>query len=177
MTRFDPDRQRRRSIRLAGRDYRRPAAYFMTACVQGWQRLLGEVIDGSTRPSAAGAMVAEVWQALPAYGEGIAVDAFVVMPHHVHGIVILSGTAATPHRASLSLSDIMQRFKSLTTARYRQGVHTDGWEPFHGRLWLRNYFERVIRTDEEIAQVRRYIRDNPLHWKGDEPLPLTWPLK
>ena len=57
----------------------------------------------------------------------------------------------------MSLPDVVHRFKSLTTTRYRHGVLQNGWSPFPGRLWQRNYYERVIRNDGELRHIREYI--------------------
>ena len=65
---------------------------------------------------------------------------------------------------AVTLSDVVQRIKSLTTARYRHAVTTDGWPPFPGRLWQRNYYERIIREERALASIRRYIRSNPRNW-------------
>ena len=64
----------------------------------------------------------------------------------------------------ITLSDVVQRIKSLTTAHYRHAVTTDGWPPFPGRLWQRNYYERIIRDDRALANIRRYISANPRNW-------------
>jgi REP element-mobilizing transposase RayT len=68
----------------------------------------------------------------------------------------------------MSLFDVVHRFKSLTTARYRHGVNENNWPPFAGRMWQRNYYERIIRGDKELAAVREYIRNNPANWVNDE---------
>lgn len=68
----------------------------------------------------------------------------------------------------MSLSDVVHRCKSLTTARYRQGVTTQGWPPFPGRLWQRNYYEHIIRTAAPCRKIRAYIADNPSSWIEDQ---------
>ena len=78
---------RRRSIRLAGSDYSRAGAYFVTDCVQDRACLFGGVVEGHMPVNAAGEMVQSVWHEIPAVYPGVDVDAFVVMPNHVHGII------------------------------------------------------------------------------------------
>ena len=68
----------------------------------------------------------------------------------------------------LSLSDVMERFKSLTTTRYITGVRNSGWEPFRGRLWQRNYHDHIIRNEQELGRIREYIQNNPADWASDE---------
>jgi len=67
----------------------------------------------------------------------------------------------------LSLPDVVHRLKSLTTARYRREVRESGWQPFAGRLWQRNYYEHVIRDEDDLDRVRRYIAEDPLRWEED----------
>jgi len=96
---FDPDRHHRHSLRLPGYSYARPGAYFVTVCVQGHLCLLGEVMDGVMHPSPAAEAVLRTWRQLPDRFPGIGLDAFVIMPNHVHGIIILKrpGSASEQH--------------------------------------------------------------------------------
>ena len=192
---YDPERHHRRSIRLREYDYSRAGAYFVTVVTQGRTCLFGDVQDGSIVLSEAGEMVKSMWGELPDHYPGVAVDAFTAMPNHVHGIVILVGAG---HRAcpepgrpqgvdggpgrpqgvaptkALSLPDVVHRFKSLTTARYRREVQGGRWPPFDRRLWQRNYYEHVIRDERELNLVRQYIIDNPRKWAEDRDNPANW---
>ncbi len=87
---YDPDKHNRRSIRLPGWDYRRPAAYFVTICAHRRRCLFGEVIDGQVTLDACGRIVVEEWHRSPSIREEIETDAFIVMPNHIHGIVIIA---------------------------------------------------------------------------------------
>ena len=176
----------RRSIRLRGYDYTQVGAYFVTIAVRGRLALFGEVVDGEVRPNDAAEMVRKVWQAMPQRFPFVAMDAFVAMPDHVHGIIVIRGNRArapdgarapikdapTPGRADVdatpngwALGDVVGAYKSLTTRGYARGVHTAQWPPFHRRLWQRNFYERVIRDEYEMNEVRAYIRDNPSRWE------------
>jgi REP element-mobilizing transposase RayT len=73
------------------------------------------------------------------------------------------------------LPDVVQRFKSLTTKRYIDGVNGNNWPSFPGKLWQRNYYERVIRNDEELFAIRAYIADNPAQWATDSDNPNNVP--
>ncbi|GAB7026582.1 transposase [Geotalea toluenoxydans] len=70
-----------------------------------------------------------------------------------------------------SLGRIVQAFKSLTTVEYTRGVQTFHWPSFPGRLWQRNFYERVIRDEAELAAIREYIQANPATWADDEERP------
>ena len=181
----------RTCLRRKGHDYRESGAYFVTLCVQQRMPVFGEVRNGILHPSDAGRMVARTWHMILAASRVSSMDAFVVMPDHFHGIVTIrrgepcvrpSGMTAShicrvepgayPHpggdrtngTATGSLGRIMQAFKSLTTLAYADGVREYDWPAFPGRLWQRNYWDRIIRDESELQATRRYIHDNPLNW-------------
>ncbi|NJM27567.1 MAG: transposase [Pseudanabaena sp. RU_4_16] len=158
---YNPDRHHRRSIRLRGYDYAQAGSYFVTICIHQRRSLLGDICNGVMHPSTAGRMVQNVWDEIPSHYAGIDLDVFVLMPNHIHGIIILEFNAA------MKLGDVVHRFKSLTTAKYRHGVLHEQWEPFEGRLWQRNYYEHIIRSEESCDLLRQYIADNPLTWECD----------
>ncbi len=115
-------------------------------------------------------MVAEAWTALPNRYHGALLDEFVVMPNHLHGLLLLNTEPPTDGCIAgsvLSLPDVIQRFKSWTTSRYQQACQ-DHLTPKVGcRLWQRSYHERVIRSERELAAVREYIARNPERWQHD----------
>jgi REP element-mobilizing transposase RayT len=71
----------------------------------------------------------------------------------------------------LSLPDIVHRFKTMTTKRYTDGVKQFGWPPYPGKLWQRNYYEHIIRNENELNRIREYIQKNPLKWEFDRENP------
>jgi REP element-mobilizing transposase RayT len=193
---YDPEKHRRRSIRLQTYDYARPGGYFVTICTQDWKCLFGTVVDEEMRLNPAGEMIQRVWHTLPGLFSNVHLDAFVVMPNHVHGIVILieskttdtnptvgaplvgapdvdnatdrAGTRPAPTNSdTASLGDVVGAFKSITTNGYIDGVKHRGWMPFARRLWQRNYWEHVIRVGNEGDRIRRYIDENPARWQED----------
>lgn len=85
-------KRNRRSIRLKGCDYSRAGAFFVTVCVQNRECLLGDIVDGKMMLNDAGRMVETVWDELPNHYGHVDLDSFVVMPNHVHGIIVLRGT-------------------------------------------------------------------------------------
>src|SRR5881397_1135959 len=161
---YDPERHHRRSTRLPRYDYTGAGAYFITIVTQGRECVFGEVVDGVMHPNAAGQMVQRIWLDLANQFSDIALDSFVVMPNHFHGIVFIPDVGATlvvaqdrvgtsptptekpPRRAGTSpaptntgrrwaLGEIVGAFKSSTTHACIQGVEQAGWLPFPGRLW------------------------------------------
>jgi REP element-mobilizing transposase RayT len=157
-------------MRLRGYDYSVPGAYFVTVCAQDRRCLFGEVVDGVMVLSLAGLVVDSWWGTVPRRFPGVGLDAYVVMPNHFHGIVVLQTTADGMERAAgdVSLAYVMQWFKSATTKDYRRGVTTDGWQPFRGRLWQRGYHDHIVRDERDLERVRGYIEANPGRWAEDE---------
>jgi REP element-mobilizing transposase RayT len=168
---------RRRSLRLRGYDYAQAGAYFVTMCTQGHHCLFGEARGDSIRLNEAGQMLADLWMEIPSRFRDVALDSFIVMPNHVHGIVMLpdrrDGTRAGPVAGDAvpALGSIMGAFKSATTLEYIRGVRTRGWPPFRRHLWQRNYYEHVIRNQTSLDSIRRYVAENPARWAFDKENP------
>ena len=171
---YNPDAHRRRSIRLPGYDYAQPGAYFVTICTQDRAILLERPDVQET--------ISYWWNALPPKFPNLETDAFVVMPNHIHGILTFVGAAprgrpvaGQPHGVAPTLGDVVGWFKTMTTNAYIRGVKDRAWPPFDRRLWQRNYYEHVIRTDDDLDRIRQYILDNPARWGYDHDNPLGQP--
>ncbi|MCA1554299.1 MAG: hypothetical protein LC737_07975 [Chloroflexi bacterium] len=189
---YDPFKYHRRSIRLRGYDYSQAGAYFVTICAQNRECLFGEVVDGEMELNDAGAMLVRWWDELPNKFPAVESDAFVVMPNHIHGIVVIAddgqprrvapteviadvgatlrgrpirGRPDAPTRPTLG--DIMDWFKTMTTNEYIRGVKQRGWKPFDKRVFQRNYYEHIVRNERELNAIREYIQNNPANWMMD----------
>jgi putative transposase len=161
---YNPEIHHRRSIRLKGYDYSQAGAYFITICIHQRQPLLGAIANGNMTPNPAGTMVQTIWEELPFHYPNLELDAFVLMPNHIHGIIILKSTQT---KLAMTLGEIVHRFKSFTTAKYRHGVDREQWQPFASRLWQRNYYEHIIRDRASCDRHRQYIANNPSSWQSD----------
>jgi len=189
---YYPGRDDRRTLRLRDYDYAQPGAYFITICVDGRRCLFGNIAEGAVVLNDAGRMVADLLDRLPGRFPNVTVDASVVMPNHIHAILILHESPVgvgpraypcpprhrTPQRTSgatsdtgthmgVPLPDVVGWFKTMTTNAYIRGVREHGWARFDGRLWQRNYFERVLRDEERLGRARRYVAENPGRWADD----------
>jgi len=179
--------KKRRSIRLKGYDYSREGAYFVTICGQNRKCLFGEIVNGKMVLNDAGRMVESVWNEIPKYYPGIDIDVCQIMPNHIYGIVVIvgAGPCACPDTGqprnmgqpqgvapTMSLSDVVHRFKTMTTKRYIDGVKQNGWPTFPGKLWQRNYYEHIIRDENELNRIREYIINNPAQWEFDRENPV-----
>ncbi|MHC9511682.1 transposase [Kangiella sp. M94] len=156
----------RRSIRLSNYDYSSPGAYFVTICTQDHQCLFGNITNnGDMELNAAGAMVKQWYKELEHKFVSSTLDYFICMPNHVHFTVFLGQTRRS---APTNLNSIVQWFKTMTTNDYIRGVKENGWPTFNKRLWQRNYWERVIRSETELQKFRGYIKTNPTRWHLDK---------
>lgn len=158
---------RRNSQRWRAFDYRSVATYGVTICVQGRHCLLGRVQAGRMIESAAGAMVRRWWRRIPSVFPHVRLDAHIVMPNHVHGILRFASPRVGTGVCAHTLGDVIRWWKSQTTARYAQGVRDHGWSRFPKRLWQRGYYDRVLRDDGEVQHGRLYIFRNPAAWDRD----------
>lgn len=185
---YDPQKHHRHSIRFQGYDYSRSGAYFVTIVAQDRASLFGEVVEGEMRLNDAGRMIWSEWVILPERFPNVVLDEFVVMPNHVHGIIVivndvgaglvLAPDVPAPHgatgattRVAPTLGDVVGAFKSRVTVEYIRGVKTLGWMAFNGRLWQRNYYEHIIRDEVSLNRIRRYIAENPQRWTSDSQNP------
>ena len=173
----------RRSIRLPGYDYSQPGAYFVTICTQNRACLYGDIIDGKMMLNANGLIVHEEWQKTAEMRLNVVLDTFVIMPNHIHGILVIKddidyGKAkcrGTMHRAptpmierygkpvSNSIPTIIRGFKSAVTHRINEIRATPG-----APIWQRNFYEHVIRNEDNLNEIRQYIENNPTKWLEDE---------
>lgn len=186
---YDPEKHHRRSIRLKEYDYSQSGAYFVTICTYNRECLFGEIANGEMNLNDAGRMVQQVWNELLQFYIGVDIDVFIVMPNHVHGVIVIDNRRGEScirpknnaksrtkgdHKdrpygtAHNSIGCIIQRFKSITTHAYAIGVKQNGWPPFPGKLWQRNYYEHVIRNENELDEIREYVIGNPNKWAEDE---------
>jgi REP element-mobilizing transposase RayT len=158
----------RRSVRLSGRDYAR-GAYFVTICTWGKACLFGVVVDGEMRLNAFGTAVAEAWAWLGATYDQVTLDAWVIMPNHVHGVLMLEGPGAgSIAPARKPLGSLVGAFKATSTRRVNLVRGDPG-----ATLWQRGYYEHSVRDAADLDRIRRYIDANPANWPDDEENPIN----
>jgi putative transposase len=156
-------------MRLAGYDYGSPGAYFVTICAHGRQPLFEE--------RALREIVERAWYGQRQRFPNLALDALVVMPNHIHFIVWLNsvgvplaGAQDSSSRAGASpaptLGEVVGSFKSIAATEWLKWLKEHAPQR-SGRVWQRNYYERVIRSQDDLARIREYIHLNPLRWRLD----------
>ncbi len=166
----------RRSLRLSGHAYTGPEAYFVTLCSYQNKCLFGDVVDGQIRLSRVGLLVQKEWLRTAQVRPYIELDTYVVMPNHLHAVLIFTGgnldsvkiprtkKEVGPTLVAGSLGAVIAQFKSIVTKRSRaMGLK--------GSIWQRNYYEQMIQDDESLNGIREYIETNPSRWHLTEKTP------
>ncbi len=167
----------RRSIRLKEYDYSLAGGYFVTIVTLWREFLFGEIVGGEMQFNALGRIVEECWQAIPEHFPNTDVEVFVVMPNHVHGIIIIHnetrrGTmpivgarqaSPLPQHGTPpgSLGAIIGSFKSSVTRRAGRELNS-------ANIWQRNYYEHILRDQHDYESITNYIAANPVNWADDE---------
>jgi putative transposase len=171
------------TVRLPAYDYASPGAYFITVCTHQRACLLGEVAEGQMQANALGDVVQRVWHDISCHVSHVDVDALVVMPNHLHVILILDAIVGAKHPAVLdasplqrpqrargtssgSIPAVVQNAKSVSARKINRLRGTRGVA-----VWQRGYYEHIIRTPDELDRLRAYVEQNPLRWDLDRETP------
>lgn len=176
---FDPDKHRRRSIRLKGYDYTQPGGYFVTIVTYQRDCLFGKIVGEEMRLNEFGKIADECWRAIPEHFPSVELGSYVVMPNHVHGIIVINDGRGTRSRAPTreqfqkpvtgSIPTIVQTYKAAVTRRIGQEFNATG-------IWQRNYYEHIIRNHEDWNRIHKYIEANPSMWAEDAENPVKLKL-
>lgn len=178
---------KRKNIRLHGYDYSRAGLYFLTIVVQNRLHLFGHVDNGKMILNDAGQMIERWYHEIEHKYPDKQCREMVVMPNHFHCIIEnvempmdmnapstddcpLTDEKYGMHnkKYGATIGDVMDWFKTMTTNEYIRGVKNNNWERFDGKLWQRNYYDRIIRDGEEDVRITTYILENPEKWKEDK---------
>ncbi|MBK8020034.1 MAG: transposase [Chloroflexi bacterium] len=151
----------RRSIRLQGYDYRLAGAYFVTLCTHQRECLFGDIFDGVMLSNSFGNMVASAWCWLAEHYPYVDLDTWVLMPNHLHGILVLS--SADSADKPKSLGRLIGAFKTVSSKAINQVRETPA-----APVWQRNFYEHVIHNESDLNRIREYILYNPARWSEDE---------
>ena len=180
---YDPEKHHRRSIRLKGYDYSQPGWYFVTIVVKDLECLFGDVVDAEMAMNDAGNVTQTCWLDIPNHFPNVHLDEFIIMPNHIHGIIFIiddeTGKSVgvqnfEPLQRSQqnkyqkiipqSIGSIVRGFKIGVTKWFRH--NTDIYN-----VWQSNYYEHIIRDENDLHRIREYIINNPLKWDLDKDNP------
>jgi REP element-mobilizing transposase RayT len=170
---FYPKKHHRRSIRLREYDYSQAGAYFIAVCTWNKECLLGSIENGEMVLNDAGRVADKCWYDIPVHFPHVALDKWIIMPNHVHGILFIVDTIVgaknfsplpdTGHLlgTSKTIGAIIRGFKIGVTKWMRQHniIH---------EVWQRNFYDHIIRNENSMHEIREYIRYNPIQWERDE---------
>jgi putative transposase len=189
---FNSQKHHRRSIRLKGYDYTEPGAYFVTICTSKREHLFGHIQDEKMHLNRYGEVIQFNWNNLPKIYPHVQLDEFVIMPDHIHGIIILKNDPVgagsptvesptknlykpaptiesptkNPHQPAQKrhgLPQIIRSLKTCSATRINQLRSTKG-----NPVWQRGYYEHIVRNEQALFNIRRYIINNPLKWQKDK---------
>ena len=182
------------SLRLQGFDYSKDGAYFITICTRKREPFFGRIIKGKLQESEISKICRSCWLDLPKHYNNCILDEFIIMPDHVHGIIFLkndnpvgAGFKPAPfkpapgfrhqhdYRAGLkpaptgdtilkpySISEIIRGFKTFTAKMINEHDNTLG-----RKFWQTRFYDHIIRNDDELIRIRKYIVNNPKQWEND----------
>lgn len=202
---YNPDIHNRHTIRLQGYDYTQSGAYFITICTDQKECIFGKIDSGAMQLSTLGEIAYYQWLQIPKRFTNIVLDVFVIMPNHMHGIIVITGgdddqknrgeagdtrysfqslipeSPASPIQRTPtinpgkpkestrpngtipgSIGAIIQNYKSLTTRKINMILRTQ-----NQTIWQRNYYEHIIRDENDYARIVDYIENNPHSWEDD----------
>jgi putative transposase len=175
------DKYRRGSVRLKGYDYGSDGAYFITICSYKRQLLFGEIQDEKMIPNDIGKIIYSEWVKTEEIRKYITLGVYQLMPNHFHGIIFIHKDSEGPlplpssvifsriiisdyrnefKSQSNNLSSVIRGFKSAVTTSERKNSSD-------GNIWQSRFHEHIIRNQEELERIERYIQENPTKWKDD----------
>ncbi|QQS38347.1 MAG: transposase [Ignavibacteriales bacterium] len=147
------------STRLKEWDYSTPSWYYVTICTKFMKHWFGEIKNDEMVLNDAGKIVETLWNTIPDHYKNVELDEFVIMPNHIHGIIIL-GSVETGHAPSL-LGNVVGSFKSAVSKYLRGKMNLEfNWQP--------RFYDHIIRNENDLLRIRTYIKNNPLKWELDK---------
>ena len=155
---------KRKSIRLKDYDYSHAGYYFITICVHNKRSMFGKVVNGIMELNGNGKIAENNIAEIPVHIKDTMIDKFVVMPNHIHMIlIVLPNDTGTPNLASPQMKSkqivpkAIQQFKASVSRQ----TNIIG-------LWQSKYYDHIIRNDAEYREIWEYIDTNPLKWQEDK---------
>jgi putative transposase len=169
-----PEFKTRKQIRLPNYDYSENGYYFITICSKNRENLFGNSVGAllacARELSICGQIIERQWLDLPNQYDDVELDEYVIMPNHIHGILILNNRSPAGLRAQASsaptISQIIRSFKSRSSMEYLKFINENNLN-VSGKIWQRSFYDHVIRNERSLNAIRQYILDNPFNWEQD----------
>lgn len=187
------NRYRIASARLQNWDYGRNAVYFVTICTQNREYCFGRIVDEEMILSESGKIAQQFWREIPKHFPFVQLDEYVVLPNHVHGIIIIDKmdslvVVETPE-SGVSTRESQTTTDSPKTTNSRTDAASQKWKPaslgailnqykrivsIHARkiqsnfAWQSRFHDHIIRNNNRYQQIKNYIVNNPKNWDSDK---------
>jgi putative transposase len=176
--------RQRKPNRMPKYDYSSRGCYFVTICVQNKDEgILGKIVDGKTILSNIGEIIKKYWLEIPSHFPWIRLDEFIIMPNHIHGILVIQHDVGNANlrslhnpirfkqeipirserfpsdRTKMLLCKVIQNFKAAVTREINKCPTSDFF------IWQKSFYDHIIHNYKELLQIRQYIKENPNNWR------------
>jgi len=164
---------KRKLNRLREYDYTQNGFYFITICIKNKDKFFGEITGAKMELSEMGKIAQKYWKEIPDHFPDAYLDEFIIMPNHIHGIIIIKNSSASDNvrnnnycsvqwqtKWSRSVSSVIRGFKIGVTKWCRNNY-------FSQFAWQKSYYDHIIRNEESLQKIREYIINNPSQWERD----------
>jgi len=180
MKQFDPDLHHRRSIRLNNYDYSQDGLYFVTICTHEQSLVFGNITDSNIVLSQCGENANKILETISSHFSNVILHEHIIMPNHIHGIIEIVGTTnqGAINRARTATETVAGGFAGTINPMLHENLsRVVRW--YKGRTtyecrklqkefaWHRNYYEHIIRTEQDYIHIAQYIESNPTNWHED----------
>jgi putative transposase len=170
---------KRKALRLKSFDYSKPGAYFVTICTENRKCVLENIVAGKIKLTTVGEIVKKYWLKLPEKFENIRVDEYVIMPNHIHGIIVIEKYDCEPGNVvAIHELPLQKKRRMMLIPRAIGFLKMNSSKQINRKMklsnifqWQRNYYEHIIRDEEDLNEIRKYIINNPLQWELDKENP------
>lgn len=157
----------RKNIRLKYYDYSQNGYYFITICAKNKHNIFGKFVGAGSKPACVelneyGKIVNNTWFDLCNHNKNLELGNFIIMPNHIHGILIIQRSGLEPDPTK-SISEIVRQFKTFSAKKINILRNTKGQS-----VWQRNYYEHIVRNEHGFMEINEYIENNPQKWELDK---------
>jgi len=176
------------SLRYPGRDYSRPGKYFVTICTENKTEWFGEIVNDEMQLSDIGSIALKMWHEIPAHFPYITLDEYVIMPDHIHGIIIINKYDKNPvvgslHATNLPKNETMSSISpqpgslSVIVRSYKSAVTRNARLVNNDFSWQSRFYDSIICTTRQLSRIRKYIKNNPVDWARKRSVACNAPFK
>lgn len=161
----------RKQLRINNYDYSKPNYYFVTICTFNMNNLFGSISNNKMNLNSSGVIVKDALLTTISYNKTFKLDKYIIMPNHVHAIIIKNNILITKNllpKSTTSISDFICEFKSRTVHKYIRAVKNKECPPFNKRIWQRSFYDHIIRNQQDYQRICKYINTNPQKWQQDK---------